>query len=267
MSTVANPYAPPPRPGRSGGPDRPRRPGWRSWSWRRLPRWLHWLHWLQLPPALRTAAWRARSWKPLALGLLGLALLALAAGLAGSFQYQDLASVPLPAGRTAAAGRRVAPARIERLIVAQRPRGIYIEVDTMANRLYLMRGDRVLREAVCSTGTGGLLVDPASGRRWVFDTPRGTHRILGKTKNPVWNKPDWAFIEEGQPIPSDAAARVDTYSLGDYALSMGDGYLIHGTLYQRLLGRSVTHGCIRLGDEDLAAVYAAVPIGSPVYVF
>jgi L,D-transpeptidase YbiS len=43
--------------------------------------------------------------------------------------------------------------------------------------------------------------------------------------------------------------------------------MIHGTLYTRLLGRSVTHGCIRLGAEDLQAVWDAVPVGSSVYIF
>jgi L,D-transpeptidase-like protein len=241
-----NPYALPRRPGRGAA-------GWRSR--------------LRLPSGL------ARRWaRPLALGAAGLALTGLAAGLAGGFRYQDLASVPLPAvrpgpRRSGGPARRDSPARLARLIEAQRPQGVYIEVDTMANRLYLMRGDRVLREAVCSTGTGGLLEDPASGRRWIFDTPRGTHRVVDKVKNPVWNKPDWAFIEEGQPIPRDAAERIDTYSLGDYALYLGDGYLIHGTLYQRLLGRSVTHGCVRLGDEDLEAVWKAAGIGTRVYIF
>ena len=39
--------------------------------------------------------------------------------------------------------------------------------------------------------------------------------------------------------------------LGDYALALGDGYLIHGTIYKRFLGMPVTHGCVRLNDEDL----------------
>ena len=43
--------------------------------------------------------------------------------------------------------------------------------------------------------------------------------------------------------------------------------MIHGTLYTRLLGRNVTHGCIRLGKEDLRAVWAAAPIGTPVYIY
>lgn len=198
-------------------------------------------------------------------------LLALAGGLAGGFSYRDAAEVPYPAPPPAREGRAAArlpdPRRLARELAAEAPRGVYIVVDTLANRLYLERGGEVLREAVCSTGTGGVLVDPATGRRWVFDTPRGTHRVQAKVEHPVWNKPDWAFIEDGLPIPKSAAERVDTYSLGDYALYLGDGYLIHGTLYQRLLGRSVTHGCVRLGDEDLAAVYAAAPIGTRVYMY
>jgi L,D-transpeptidase YbiS len=43
--------------------------------------------------------------------------------------------------------------------------------------------------------------------------------------------------------------------------------MIHGTLYTRLLGRSVTHGCIRLGPDDLQAVWDAAPIGTPVFIF
>jgi L,D-transpeptidase ErfK/SrfK len=206
-----------------------------------------------------------------ALAVLGaLLVLALAGGLAGGFGYRDLSQVPYPAPPPAAgraAGRHADSRRLARELAGEVPRGVYIAVDTLANRLYLKRGDQVLREAVCSTGTGGVLADPASGRRWVFETPRGAHRVQSKVRNPVWNKPDWAFVEDGLPPPRSAAERLDTYSLGGYALYLGDGYLIHGTLYQRLLGRSVTHGCVRLGDDDLEAVYGAAPIGTRVYIY
>ena len=218
--------------------------------------------------AIARSRWRLLPRKALAVagGGVGLLLvLALAGGLAGGFSYRELSAVPYPPHRPGS--RHVESRELARLLADEAPRGVHIEVDTIGNRLYLRRGGEFLREAVCSTGTGGVLVDPATGRRWVFDTPRGTHRVLSKTRNPVWNKPDWAFVEDGIPIPKRAADRLDTYSLGDYALYLGDGYLIHGTLYQRLLGRSVTHGCVRLGDDDLAAVYAAAPIGTRVYIY
>ena len=55
--------------------------------------------------------------------------------------------------------------------------------------------------------------------------------------------------------------------LGEYALAFGDGFLIHGTLYTRLLGRSVTHGCVRLGPIDLKAIYDASSIRTPIFIY
>lgn len=55
--------------------------------------------------------------------------------------------------------------------------------------------------------------------------------------------------------------------LGRYALDLGDGYLIHGTSDPKSIGRAVTHGCIRLGDEDIAWLYRNVPMGTPVHIY
>jgi L,D-transpeptidase YbiS len=176
-------------------------------------------------------------------------------------------------GGDAAAGEVAADAEarvrgLERRLANQRPRGTYVLIDTFANRLHVMRDDDVLRSAVCSTGSGVVLRDVEGGRQWVFDTPLGERRVQRKVSDPVWVKPDWAFIEEGyQPPPAGARERYDGISLGDYALYLGDGYLIHGTLFQSLLGRGVTHGCIRLGDEDLEYVYRTVPRGASVILY
>jgi L,D-transpeptidase YbiS len=157
--------------------------------------------------------------------------------------------------------------RAERSLKVLAPRSVYIMVDTSSNRLYVKRGDKVLHEAVCSTGSGGLLKDPENDREWIFETPRGTFRVIEKRENPVWTKPDWAFVEEGKPVPTSWDERRDYDTLGDYALYFGNGYMIHGTLYQRYLGRSITHGCVRLGDEDLDRVYHLAPVGTPIFIF
>jgi len=105
-------------------------------------------------------------------------------------------------------------------------------------------------------------------KKWEFKTPKGIFKIRERKTEPVWKKPDWAFVEEGLPIPSpNHPSRFEYGTLGDYALSLGDGYMIHGTLYQRFLGMPVTHGCIRLGDDDLEAVFKAMPSGAKVYIY
>jgi hypothetical protein len=55
--------------------------------------------------------------------------------------------------------------------------------------------------------------------------------------------------------------------LGRYALDLGDGYLIHGTPDPSSIGRAVTHGCIRLGDDDIAWLYHNVPKGTAVFIY
>jgi len=161
-------------------------------------------------------------------------------------------------------------AKNQRLIAALRglsPKGIHIVVDTAENILLLKNGDKVIRRAVVSSGSGNVLEDPTGKRVWIFDTPRGEFKIESKAKNPNWIKPDWAFIEEGEDIPKSFKDRVEEGVLGDYALGFGKGYFVHGTLYTRLLGRNVTHGCVRVGDEDLKVLYETVPIGAKIYLF
>ncbi len=147
------------------------------------------------------------------------------------------------------------------------PRGSWIVIDQTHNRLRLMRGLATILEAPCSAGSGMVLKEGSGGRVWVFDTPRGRFEVLSKAEKPVWRKPDWAFVEEGEPIPTNPGDRLEYGSLGEYALYFGNGYMIHGTLYERLLGRPVSHGCIRLGREPLREVFRQAPLGTPVYIY
>jgi len=158
-------------------------------------------------------------------------------------------------------------AALQTRIAALRPNATYLVIDTGRNILTLVDEGKDLLRAVCSTGSGRALADPARRRLWIFDTPRGEFFIRNKYPRPVWIKPDWAFLEVGEPIPRQIAERLAPMELGAYALDLGDGYLIHGTLYQRALGLSITHGCVRLGDDDLETIYRKVLVGTPVYIF
>jgi hypothetical protein len=169
-------------------------------------------------------------------------------------------------GSEAKAGREIS--NLRKKMEGLKPRGIHIVIDSCENRLFIKKGDEVVREAVVSCGSGGILVEPGGKKRtWIFDTPRGEFHVKSKIVHPYWVKPDWAFIEEGEPIPKDPSDRVEAGTLGDYALGFGDGYFIHGTLYTRLLGRNVTHGCVRVGDEDLKALFRSVPVGAKIYIY
>lgn len=143
----------------------------------------------------------------------------------------------------------------------------YIVINTTENKFFLYTNKKLVREGFCSSGSYTML-QTAGNKKWVFKTPKGKYWVRGKTTNPVWKRPDWSFVEEGSPIPSaNDDSRYEYGVLGDYALALGDGYMIHGTIYKRFLGMPVTHGCVRLNDDDLKVIYNTLNIGSKVYIF
>ena len=55
--------------------------------------------------------------------------------------------------------------------------------------------------------------------------------------------------------------------LGTNRLNLGDGYALHGTDQPNSIGTSVSHGCVRLRNEDIETLYQMVPVGTPVYIY
>lgn len=147
------------------------------------------------------------------------------------------------------------------------PEKPYILINTSTNRFVLRNSRDTIRTGVCSTGKDEILIYP-NGTRKPFKTPKGMFTVQLKRKDPVWTKPDWAFIEEGLKPPSARSSeRYDDATLGSYALNIGDGYMLHGTLYQRFLGLPVTHGCVRLGDADLEVIFNTLDKGAKVFIY
>ncbi len=147
------------------------------------------------------------------------------------------------------------------------PKTYFMVINTSSNEFSLYKNTKLVRKDKCSTGSY-VLLKKGDSQEWMFKTPKGEFKIRNKTTAPVWKKPDWAFVEEGLPVPSpNHRSRFEYGVLGDYSLSLGQGYLIHGTLYQRFLGLPVTHGCVRLNDENLDLIYKTMPIGSKVFIF
>ena len=55
--------------------------------------------------------------------------------------------------------------------------------------------------------------------------------------------------------------------LGTHRLNLGDGYALHGTNKPESIGQAVSHGCVRLRNEDVAYLYSIVEVGTPVYIY
>lgn len=144
--------------------------------------------------------------------------------------------------------------------------GVVLTIDTTHNIAYLWRDAKLIAQGPAATGMDKML--RRGLRAWLFRTPRGRHTILRKVVDPVWVRPDWAFIEEGKPIPPPGSPQRQVRGvLGKYALHLGGGIFIHGTKDLNSLGSKASHGCIRLGPEMLEMVYRHAEVGTEVHIF
>lgn len=140
-----------------------------------------------------------------------------------------------------------------------------VRISLEDHRLYVVEGERVVWSARIGTGTGARL--EGAGQAWDFSTPPGRYRVQLKERDPVWILPDWHFVERGEPVPpADSPRRRAEGELGAAALYLGHEIAIHGTDRPDLLGDDVSHGCIRMSNEDVLRLYEELEVGAPVII-
>ena len=112
---------------------------------------------------------------------------------------------------------------------------------------------------------------PISVGKMDWRTPLGETRVIAKIRDPAWYPPESIRKEHaanGDPLPKVVPAGPDN-PLGAFALRLAAGngeYMIHGTNNPTAVGMSVTHGCIRMYPEDVAALFPLIAVGTRVWL-
>ena len=112
---------------------------------------------------------------------------------------------------------------------------------------------------------------PISIGKMDWRTPIGVTHVIAKTRNPSWYPPESVRKEHaanGDPLPPVVPPGPDN-PLGAYAMRLAAGngtYMIHGTNNPIAVGMAVTHGCIRMYPDDVAALFPLIPVGTPVRI-
>lgn len=141
--------------------------------------------------------------------------------------------------------------------------------------LHLRPGDAI------DAATGNPVGQERAGGVWSLlrGSPRPAGRVLKvKTNTVVEVRPDGSerelphgeMIETGNAIvvpPFGVPQRRFEKVLGSHRLNIGSGYALHGTLAVNQLGRSVSHGCVRLADADIKKLYEMSKVGDQVIIY
>ena len=116
-----------------------------------------------------------------------------------------------------------------------------------------------------------VITNPVSIGKMDWSTPLGQTQVISKQKHPSWYPPESVrkeHIANGDPLPKVVPAGPDN-PLGDYAMRLavgGGSYMLHGTNNPMAVGMAITHGCIRMYPEDVAALFPLVPVGTKVWL-
>jgi len=91
-----------------------------------------------------------------------------------------------------------------------------------------------------------------------FETPVGIFPIKSKIPVDDWIRPDWYFVEEGEPIPKRWEDR-RVPGFFRYKLVFDGARYIH---FAEATGGRLTHGCLGLDWHDAEAVFHTLQVGS-----
>lgn len=100
----------------------------------------------------------------------------------------------------------------------------------------------------------------AVGRKG-WETPTGEFKVMDMRQNPIWINP---FT--GKSIPSgDPKNPLGAYWIGFW--TDGNNWIgFHGTPEADSVGQAVSHGCVRMYNQDIEALFQEVSLGTSVRV-
>ncbi len=162
----------------------------------------------------------------------------------------DLKAVePIPAKMFNPPSQAIAPTAISGATSSAKAIGTTkVVVKLSDRRLYLYQNGQVLGRYEIAVGQAG------------WETPTGTFQVLDKEQNPTWIHPI-----TGITVPAGADNPLGKAWIGFWTDGKSEiGF--HGTNQEELLGQAVSHGCLRMRNQDIEAVYAKVSEGTPVIV-
>lgn len=116
---------------------------------------------------------------------------------------------------------------------------------------------------------GEVVTYPVGIGREGWSSPIGETSVARKQANPSWYPPESVrkeHAEEGDFLPAVVPPGPDN-PMGPYKMNLAlSGYVIHGTNKNFGIGMRVSHGCFRLRNDDISALFPQVPVGTKVTI-
>ena len=143
---------------------------------------------------------------------------------------------------------------------------VHLAISITDSTLSLRHGDATLREAPITVGPDST-VTGSDGQNWRLVQALGERHLVEKQRDADLIVPEWVYHARGEEVPSTTERRVDD-GLGSYLLRLDDGTEIHTrpTTGPFAVGARPA-GFIVENEGDLAAIFEAISVDTPVYIY
>lgn len=121
----------------------------------------------------------------------------------------------------------------------------------------------------CFAGSRLVARYPVGLGRPSWPTPTGSFQVLFRERHPTWNVPPSIQEERRRSgrVVIDKVPPGPENPLGQYWIQLSvPGYGLHGTPVSASVGRFVSHGCIRLRQDDIRDLFGFVKPGTAVNI-
>ncbi|MBD2606923.1 L,D-transpeptidase [Scytonema hofmannii FACHB-248] len=151
--------------------------------------------------------------------------------------------------------------RMMRLLLRLKPLVQPIPANTSEQNIHLLL---VLKQRKLYVYQGDVLLTsyPVAIGKPKWETPTGKFKVLNMIENPAWENP---FVSKTEVVPPGLKNPLGERWIGFWTDGKNEiGF--HGTYKRDSVGKSISHGCVRLYNEDVRKLYEIVKIGTSVTV-
>lgn len=101
---------------------------------------------------------------------------------------------------------------------------------------------------------------PAAIGQAEWQTPVGAFTVMEMQQQPAWQHPITGKVVHAGPENPLGTRWIGFWSDGSAHVGF------HGTNQENLIGQAVSHGCVRMRNQDIETLYSHVQLGTPVIV-
>ncbi len=143
---------------------------------------------------------------------------------------------------------------------------VHLAISITDSTLSLRHGDATLREVPITVGPDSTVAGP-DGRSWRLVQALGERHLVEKERDADLLVPEWVYHARGEEVPSASARSIED-GLGSYLLRLDDGTEIHTRPATGPFAAGARPaGFIVEREDDLAAIFDAISVDTPVYIY